>query len=620
MIDEDALLASFVEESQQHLQTIEPDLLDLEKGSETVDSEMLNRIFRSIHSIKGASGFFGLKKIGELSHVMESLLSLLRDRKISVTQELTDALLAGVDMLRSMVDDVVGSENFDIHAEVNALRNILENKNTSVSGEDISKKVTVSEQIQDTGDVRKPKTLEITEEEYKRLVSRGKYLYSAKLLLNKDLREKGKTPFSYINEMELMGTFIDSYLDVDGVTSLDDCLENELAFNFLFATVLDPDLIPGALEIPDDRVTVFDLNSAIKMGEETANTDTISETSPEIPLKTEKDIAQPPREEFQRKSSDDELTEKAKSSRVVQTEDKLRVGVNLLNELVNMAGELVLGRNQLLEISAPLAKQTPGLNTVLQHVSRVTTEMQEKIMQLRMQPVSVIFGKFHRVVRDISRSLNKEIVLETFGEDVELDKSIIESLSDPLTHLIRNSADHGIESPDVRENSGKPRQGKIILKAYHEGGQVHLAISDDGKGIDTKIISEKALEKGVITRQQLIAMSEKDILKLIFSPGFSTAQTVSSVSGRGVGMDVVRTNIEHLGGTVEIETEVNKGTTIKLVLPLTLAIVSGLVVKVWDQPFILPEANIDEMVRIKPEEIMARINKVIMPRYCGFGK
>ncbi len=620
MIDEDALLAGFVEESQQHLQTIEPDLLELEKIGDAIDSETLNRIFRSVHSIKGASGFFGLQKIGELSHAMESLLSLLRDRKITVFRELTDALLAGVDTLRAMVDDVAGSENTDIGSLVEALR---EMHDRGKSGGD-EKTVSLSPTAPPISENESPKTLVISEENAKRFLARGKYIYSVRILLHEDLQAKNRTPYDYINEMERLGQFVDSFLDINQVQGLDDCLRNELAFNFLFATVLDPDLVPVALEIPEERITVYDLEQQMKPAvKETVPpvSDTAASVSPvPLPAKAEEysasvsgdnqketpadasDHNQSPPEKPQQKSE--------RGVRAVQTEDKLRVGVNLLNDLVNLAGELVLGRNQLMETSTPLIKQANGLNAVLQHVSRITTEMQEKVMQLRMQPVSVIFGKFHRIVRDMSRNLQKDIVLETHGEEVELDKSIIESLSDPLTHLIRNSADHGIEAPDIRERAGKPRQGKIVLRAYHEGGQVHLAISDDGKGIDPAVVGKKAVENGLVTSQQLAAMSEKDILKLIFRPGFSTAASVTSVSGRGVGMDVVRTNIERLGGTVEIETVAGKGTTMELVLPLTLAIVSGLVVKMRDQVYILPEVNIEEMVRIKPDEVHDRINSV----------
>ena len=271
---------------------------------------------------------------------------------------------------------------------------------------------------------------------------------------------------------------------------------------------------------------------------------------------------------------------------------------------------MVLGRNQLSQIVQPLVKDTPGLSPVIQHISRITTEMQGKIMQMRMQPVSNIFGKFHRVVRDLAKKLNKEIGLTTYGEEVELDRSIIEALSDPLTHLIRNSVDHGIELPEDREAAGKPRQGSIELRAYHQAGHVYIDIIDDGEGIDCAYVGEKAVEKGLITKEKMEDMSDRELARLIFKPGFSTATEISDVSGRGVGMDVVLTNIAQIGGSVDIDSRIGIGTTISLVLPLTLAIVSGLVIRTSDQCFVLPEANIDELVRIKPEEVALRINRV----------
>jgi two-component system, chemotaxis family, sensor kinase CheA len=286
------------------------------------------------------------------------------------------------------------------------------------------------------------------------------------------------------------------------------------------------------------------------------------------------------------------------------------VGVGFLNELVNLAGELVLGRNQLLQAAGETARRNPELKPVLQHISRITTEMQEKIMRMRMQPLSLIYDRFHRVVRGAARKLNKEVRLITRGEEVDLDRTIIEGLADPLTHLVRNAVDHGIEPPAEREARGKPRHGTVELRAFRQGGQVHLEIRDDGRGIDPDRLARKALDQGIVSREAMEAMGERDRLRLIFRPGFSTAAEVTDVSGRGVGMDVVLTNIEHLGGTVDVESRPGEGTRVRLVLPLTLAIVSGLLVRAGAQIFILPETDIEELVRVKPDEIAERIHVV----------
>ncbi len=591
----------------------------------TVDSATVNRIFRSVHSVKGASGFFGLQNIGRLSHVIENSLAMLRDGKTEPTSEFTDALLKGVDALRTMVDNVGESEQFDIQDELALLQKLLDDT------ADPPRTVIVTERRTDDGGDRsdrkadKPNKFHVSAGDIEHFISEGLHLYAVKIFLDKDLRQKERSPYDFINNMESFGYYVDSFLDIRSVTGLSDCLNNDLAFDFLFATTLDSDLVHEGLELPQDRVTVIDLDEFREESQTEKAADLESQIS-ELRYQISKpdsgshepsdnfpQIDENPRSETAGLSNKMNSPDKSgipAIMRQVHTQEKIRVGVNFLNELVNLAGELVLGRNQLMQVAFPLTKNTPGLNPVLQHISRVTSEMQEKIMQMRMQTISVVFVKFHRFVRTLAQNYNKEIKLVTSGEDVELDKSIIEGLSDPLTHLIRNSVDHGIELPEEREKAGKPRFGTIELKAYHQGGQVHLVVCVDGCGVDGKFVARKAFEKGLIRHDQLDSMNERDRVRLIFRPGFSTVEKVTDLSGRGVGMDVVMTNIEHLGGTVNIVTKVSKGTTIKLVLPLTLAIVSGLLIKAHDQCFILPEVDIDELVRVKPDEIKTRIDVV----------
>jgi two-component system chemotaxis sensor kinase CheA len=290
--------------------------------------------------------------------------------------------------------------------------------------------------------------------------------------------------------------------------------------------------------------------------------------------------------------------------------DTLRVRVDLLTRLMNSAGELVLARNQLLRVLESHAQTIPGLSGILQNIDHVTTDVQEGIMQTRMQPIGAIFGKFPRVVRDMAKLLGKDIAITMEGSEVELDKSILESLSDPMTHIIRNCADHALEPPDERRAKGKNPQGTILLRAYHEGGQVNISIRDDGRGIDPEKVSRKAIEKGVVTQEQASRMSSRELVNLVFAAGFSTAEVVSDVSGRGVGMDVVRSNIEKLGGTVQLDTVVGQGTTVLLQLPLTLAIIPSLIVGVQDYRFAVPQVNVEEFVWVRAEEVSKQIEKV----------
>jgi len=282
--------------------------------------------------------------------------------------------------------------------------------------------------------------------------------------------------------------------------------------------------------------------------------------------------------------------------------------VGLLDQLMNLAGELVLSRNQLVQMIN--TRDVHNLESVSARLDQVTSELQEAIMQTRMQPIGTLFNRFPRIVRDLSGKLGKQCDLSIEGKDVELDKSIIEVIGDPLTHLIRNAVDHGIESPQTRAARGKNPVGMVTMRAYHQAGKVNIAISDDGGGIDVEKLKAKAVSKGMITPERARELGDREVMQLIFAPGFSTAEKVTDVSGRGVGMDVVRTNIEKLGGTVEIDSRMNEGTTIKITLPLTLAIIPSLIVRCDDDRFAIPQVNIKELVRIKAAEVAGRIERI----------
>lgn len=295
-------------------------------------------------------------------------------------------------------------------------------------------------------------------------------------------------------------------------------------------------------------------------------------------------------------------------------EDNIRVSVSLLNDLLNLAGEMVLWRNQLLRIIQYTDRQTPQLEVVAKGIDELTTNLQKKVMKTRMQPIANVFNKFPRIVRDLSRKLDKEIDLVIRGMDVELDRSLIEVLVDPMTHLVRNALDHGIERPEVRQMCNKPVTGSLILHAYHEGGRVIVDICDDGAGIDPERVKAKAVQKGLIGEKEIAVMRETDIINLIMRPGFSMAEMVTDLSGRGVGMDVVKTNIEKIGGKVEIFSELGTGTTFRLILPLTLAIISALIVVADGQSFAIPQTNVQEFLLIYPGEASENQVKMVHGR------
>jgi two-component system chemotaxis sensor kinase CheA len=368
----------------------------------------------------------------------------------------------------------------------------------------------------------------------------------------------------------------------------------------LYATVLDPDLIGQVVDVPPERVRLIE-----KHGE----TRPLAHRTPKPKRKPQSKKAKPPAAAPAAPKSAVELAAKvAAPVAALQAETTIRLNVSLLDSLMTLAGELVLGRNQLNESLSRTDER--GIRSGAQRVSLVTSELQEVVTQTRMQPVGALFSKFPRLVRDLARDLGKEIQLKLEGNEVEIDKTILEGLSDPLTHMVRNAVDHGIESPAERLAAGKPAAGTILLRASHQAGQVVIEIADDGKGLAVEKIAASALAKGSIAREQLQAMSDREKMALIFMPGVSTAEKVSDVSGRGVGMDVVKTNLDRLGGKIDIESMPGRGSSFRIKLPLTLAIIPSLLVSDGGERFAIPQVSVGELIRIRPDQIAERTDRV----------
>lgn len=620
-INDESLLLEFVIESREHLASIEPDLLALEKDGKSVDPEIINRVFRAIHSIKGASGFFGLEALKALSHSMESVLMIMRDGKLEPTAAIMDPLLVGVDRLRLMLDDIGNSENVPFQDVVEQLENLI-HPSEMVAIEKVSQDAKNS--AANNTDGEKSGLLFADSVAIASARQNGHKIYSIHAFTDNDLALQNRSPLQFLEQLMSTGNVLDTALDISGISGLENSLDEALPFLFLYSSVLEADLLSIALNIPEQQI------SELKVTGEKAPEKKADSVTSEMPRATEnanipssetKVAVTAPHEKAEEKpappgkASATEAVSKPipkNSTGADASNDSIRVKVDLLNRLMDLAGEMVLARNQLARAieNKALSDNNEGLNAIIQNINLVTSDLQEHIMQTRMQPIASVFGKFPRVIRDLSRSLGKEIALQMVGEEVELDKSILESLSDPLTHLIRNCCDHGMEKPEQREKEGKPRQGTVILKAYQESGHINIAVIDDGAGIDHERVASKALEKGIITEATLRQMSVQEQVNLIFAPGFSTAEQVTDVSGRGVGMDVVRTNIEQIGGSISIETEKGKGTTILLRLPLTLAIIPSLVVESAGQTFAVPQINLVELVCVKASQIATRIEKV----------
>jgi two-component system chemotaxis sensor kinase CheA len=631
MMMDDETLQMYVEEAGEHLEDIESDLLTIEQDGADLDEELVNKVFRAAHSIKGGAGFLGLTAIKELSHKIENILDMVRNRQMVPTPDIVNIVLLAFDYLNQMLKNVSASNEMDITEHLEALEGLATANLTADEQESAENQVVIKD-----ADNREVFTL--SELELKQAQKGGKYLYLLNYDLIHDVQQQGKNPLEIIKGLQDSGEVVELKVDFLAVGTLEDGkFSNRLPLDVLYASIIEPDLLPTLLDLNTEQMISLDdqlkspaeqpaaVVSEVEVKAEVPPKDVpepVLEPEPtakaEVPplLVPETKPAEAPSfpapEKKTKEITTPAKTAAKKSSAVapvaVPQAESVRVHVNVLDQLMTLAGELVLARNQLLQ--AINNGDRGERNNAGQRIDLVTSELQEAIMLTRMQPVGNIFNKFPRVIRDMSRNLGKQLELILEGKDVELDKTIMEGLGDPITHLVRNSADHGIEPPDERVAKGKNPVGKIMLRAYHESGQINIEISDDGKGLDTEKITAKALEKGLISPEHAETMTEQEKANLIMLPGLSTAEKVTDVSGRGVGMDVVKSNLDKLGGQVDIETEVDKGTTIRIKLPLTLAIIPSLLVVVGDDRYAIPQVNVNEMLRVPANQVRERIEMV----------
>ncbi|MBI1932582.1 MAG: chemotaxis protein CheA [Ignavibacteriales bacterium] len=544
------IFESFIVETKETLEKLDLDLVKLESTPE--DTDLLNEIFRSFHTVKGTSGFLGLVKMQELTHRLEDILNKLRKGEVKLNSAIMDGILSGYDALSELLVIVEENKNeeFDIEHEVKKLEKIIDQINNNSFEEQPAKEEHVQEEQLVEQIITKVKSGDsnFSDEEIEK----------AFLENTKSLKKKAKGKSKKNKPVEDL---------IENVEIITEANEKE---ELHFEEVINFDKSPTFQEINE-------INKEI-------NAKNISES-------------------IAKKQGD----EKKQSGNGV--EQTIRVDVERLDELLNLVSELVLGRNRLAQLNSDVSMKYEGtevsrnLADTARQIDLLTTELQLAVMKTRMIKIEKVFNRFPRLVRDLSKETGKDINLVISGEKTELDKTLIEEINDPLVHIIRNSVDHGIETPEVRKALGKPEKGTISLSAEHEGNHIIILIEDDGKGIDPKVIVEKAISKGILTKEKANDISKQEIYNLIFAPGFSTAEKVTNVSGRGVGMDVVKTNVSRLRGIIDIESEVNKGTRILIKLPLTLAIIQGLLVKVIGETIVLPLNSVIEVVKINKHEI-----------------
>ncbi|HUA82408.1 MAG TPA: chemotaxis protein CheW [Bryobacteraceae bacterium] len=591
-IHDDELVQDYLAECREHLATIETDMLTIEQSGAAIDEQLVNRVFRAAHSIKGGAGFFDLVKIRELAHKTENVLDLIRSRQMVPTPDVVSILLLAFDKLRELIGDHRHSNEADISEFLAALTTLSAGSLPSEQKSSLVERVAMPMP-------GSKKRIEVSAFDLNQARKGGKSIYLVEYDLIHDIERRGKTVLEVFKTLIQCGTILETVIDLDSAGTLDDAPSKTLILEVLYATVMEPDMLEGLIDVAPERVRVIEKSGVLR---------TLSGAPPspapslDPPPVAAAPVVSPPAVPAE------PAIKTAVPAPVAQSEATIRLNVTLLDSLMTLAGELVLSRNQLNE---SLSKQDKrGIRSGAQRVSLVTSELQEVVTLTRMQPVGNLFSKFPRLVRDLARDLAKDVQLKLEGGEVEIDKTILEGLSDPLTHMVRNAVDHGVEPGPERAAAGKPATGTIILRASHQAGQVVIEISDDGKGLAVEKITASALAKGAITREQLQNISEREKMALIFLPGVSTAQKVSDVSGRGVGMDVVKTNLDRLGGKIEIDSIPGRGSHFRIKLPLTLAIIPSLLVSDGGQRYAIPQVNVGELIRIPAAQITQRIDRV----------
>ncbi len=559
MDDLQEIMEDFLIEAFEMNEQLDQDLVELEHNPEDLD--LLNRIFRVAHTIKGSSSFLNLNILTHLTHNMEDVLNRARKGEIKITPDIMDVVLHSIDLMKTLLVTIRDTGSDTNNGKENEIEEAVKQLQAITSQNLESAKET-------SGTKEAPK--EVKEEIKEK---------------TKEEVKANKTP-----------------------TAENPASDNPLAD--------EPDLDYANMSAEEVEAEIERLLNKRQEADKERRAQKKQEAKQEVtPTKEPPKTETPKAPKTETKAKADTEENKAPSIGVEQT---VRVDVRRLDHLMNLIGELVLGKNRLIRIYGDVEERYDGekfleeLNQVVSSISAVTTDLQLAVMKTRMQPVGKVFNKFPRMVRDLSRELGKSIELIIEGEETELDKSIVEEIGDPLIHIIRNSCDHGIEPLEERIRLNKPETGKVQLSAYNEGNHIVIKISDDGKGLDPVMLKEKAIEKGVISERDAESMSDREAFNLIFKPGFSTAKVVSNVSGRGVGMDVVKTNIEKLNGIIEIDSEVGVGTTQKLKIPLTLAIIQALLVGVQEEYYAIPLSSVLETVRISQDEIYTVDGKSVL--------
>ena len=600
-MDVSQYLEIFIDESSEHLQCLSDCIMTLEK--EPDNKSTINEVFRAAHSLKGMAGTMGFKRMQHLTHDMENVFQEVRSGKISVDSSMIDLLFKCLDALDQYLENVKSTSNEgteDNEIIIKELNDFISKAN-GILGAPVA-----AESVAKGAEIKNEVDIQLTDSEKDEVASareEGKHVYALTIYVNKECLLKAARAFLVFRSVEALGRIFANH------PSSQDIEDEKFDFDFSFCVASDESLdkiIAAAKDVSEIDDVVGEEITEVEEKEETpVATQTEVPATATAPTAQAKAPAASAPAQAPAATSTPAQNQKKQTPAKSATNRTIRVDIEKLDNLMNQVSELLIAKNSLVSVSS--SENGIGGNQVfrenVESLERITTNLHESVMKVRMVPIESVVNKFPRMIRDLARSLNKKMELNMTGEDTELDRTVVDQIGDPLQHLLRNSADHGLESAEVRRERGKPETGSIFLNAYQEGNNVIIQVGDDGNGIDVDAVKAKAVERGVITQEQADVMTQKEAVNLLFMPSFSMAKQITDISGRGVGLDVVKSNIEALGGDVEVKTKLGEGSTFTVRLPLTLAIIQALLVKVREELYAIALGSITSIEDIPVKEI-----------------
>lgn len=589
-MDMNQYLSMFIDESNDHLQSLNENMLELEQHPD--DISIVQVIFRSAHTLKGMAATMGFEDLSSLTHQMENVLDLVRNDKLKMQEVIFDTLFQSLDALQLMVQDITqgGEGKADVSSIVSSLQSIV-NGDMTPAADPVPANTAAGSLGFDGNAVQLD---EFQHSVLEQSISEGHKVLFIEVAIREDCQLKAVRAYLVFDLLERYGEIVKSHPTVQEIEQE----KFNRSFSLYYITQKDPSemksMILNLSEIDTAEVAAIDLET---LGQLSFGKKEAAATAVESP-KQANDVVQAAKSAL---STENQSGGRAAGGGASTPSRTIRVDIDRLDVLMNLLSELLIDRSRLEQLADEVRR--PDLTETVEHMSRVGSDLQNIVLKLRMVPIDTVFNRFPRMVRDLAKSLDKKIDLIVVGADTELDRTVIDEIGDPLVHLLRNAVDHGVESTAKRIAAGKPETGTVHLRAFHSGNHVFIEIEDDGSGIDRNVILAKAIKNGIVTESEGSAMSDEQVYMLLFAPGFSTAEVISDISGRGVGLDVVKTKIMSLSGVVSVTSTLGKGTKFSVQLPLTLSIISAMLIKVGSEKYAIPLSSIVETGLIKRNEI-----------------